>query len=229
MGIDIPLIEHPAIAIAKQVSVTSFTASGQVVSYTYTVTNNGDVPLHDVTVDDSKLGAVCGAPFALPLAAKRTCTARHVTTTADVAAGRVANTATVTGVAPAAGTVQAQVALVIMLRAVPGIAITKHANVTSFAAAGTVITYSYTVTNTGNVPLHGVAVVDSKAGAVPCPTATLGVGASMTCTARYTASTADVSAGHIANTATVTGTTTTGTTVTSKASLAIPLIVPVTG
>jgi hypothetical protein len=87
------------------------------------------------------------------------------------------------------------------------------------------------VTNNGDVPLHDVTVTDSKIGAVPCPDSALVPGASMTCTARYTATAADVTARHITNTATATGTTPTGVPETTQASLTIPLaeIVPVTG
>jgi hypothetical protein len=46
---------------------------------------------------------------------------------------------------------------------------------------GSTVTWSYTVTNTGNVPLSTVAVTDDKLGAIAgCPT-TLDVGASFTC------------------------------------------------
>jgi uncharacterized repeat protein (TIGR01451 family) len=84
------------------------------------------------------------------------------------------------------------------------ISLRKTADVTTFTAAGFVITYTFTVTNNGNVPLHNVTVVDSKVGTVSCPGSTLAVGTSMVCTARYTTTAADVATHEVANTATVT-------------------------
>ena len=74
--------------------------------------------------------------------------------------------------------------------------------------AGTPVTYSYKVTNTGNVTLNPVTVTDPMAGlsAISCPSTTLAPRASETCTATYTTTQADVDAGSITNTGTATGT-----------------------
>ena len=68
-----------------------------------------------------------------------------------------------------------------------------------------VITYSYRVTNTGNVTLTSVGVTDPMPGlsAINCNGVTsLAPGASVTCTATYTTTQADVDAGSITNTGT---------------------------
>ena len=63
------------------------------------------------------------------------------------------------------------------------------------------ISYSYAVTNTGNVTLAGpVTVADDKA-TVTCPAGGLAPGASMTCTASYTITQADLDSGSVKNTA----------------------------
>ena len=51
-------ITHPAIEVVKTADPTSGSA-GTVITFTYTVTNSGDVPLFDVTVDDDVLGHIC--------------------------------------------------------------------------------------------------------------------------------------------------------------------------
>ena len=61
------------------------------------------------------------------------------------------------------------------------------------------------MTNTGNVTLTAVVIDDPLVGAVVCPVTTLAPGESTTCTATYTLTQVDVDAGHVANTATVTG------------------------
>lgn len=73
---------------------------------------------------------------------------------------------------------------------------------------GDTILFTFTVTNTGQLPITAVAVTDPKVGAVNCPIATLNVGASELCTAAspYTITAADSAAGEVDNTATAAGT-----------------------
>ena len=53
----------------------------------------------------------------------------------------------------------------------PSIGIAKSASISGFSAAGTPVTYSYVVTNTGNVTLSNVSVTDPMVGlcAISCP------------------------------------------------------------
>ncbi len=66
--------------------------------------------------------------------------------------------------------------------------------------AGSTVTWTYFVVNTGGVTLNSVALIDDKEGAITCPQTTLASGASMTCTKTGIAGT-----GQYSNTATVTG------------------------
>src|SRR5262249_23978240 len=50
-------------------------------------------------------------------------------------------------------------------------------------AVGSTVSWTYVVTNTGNLPVDTVAVTDDQGVTVTCPATTLAVGASMTCTA----------------------------------------------
>src|SRR3990170_5649325 len=52
---------------------------------------------------------------------------------------------------------------------------------------GNTVTWTYNVTNNGNVQLTEVNVTDDKIGTISCPSNILNVGASMTCTASGTA------------------------------------------
>src|SRR5262249_33647137 len=108
----------------------------------------------------------------------------------------------------------------------PAISLLKTASTDTYSAAGTAITYSYLVTNTGDEALDGVAVTDPMPGlwTVSCPIATLAPGASETCTATYATTQADVDAGSLSNTGTVTGTSPNGTTVNAQSSVTIPAI-----
>ena len=110
-----------------------------------------------------------------------------------------------------------------------GISLVKSANPTSFTGAGQTVHYSYVVKNTGTVSLSNVTVTDNKlaSSAINCGSssnviATLAATASVTCTASYTTTLADVSGGSISNTGTAVGTPTGGANVSATSSVTIP-------
>ena len=90
----------------------------------------------------------------------------------------------------------------------------------TFTAAGDVITYTYTLTNTGDTTLAGPFTVTDNKATVTCPDdTTLAPGASLTCTATYAITGADVSAGKVINTATAHGESVDSDTVTAEVDL----------
>lgn len=138
-----------------------------------------------------------------------TCTASYRITAADLKAGRFTNTATAWGdpprglivaISPPSSTTEIAVER-------PGIKVVKTAGPASFAEAGQVIRYSFRVTNTGNVTLTRVHVTDTLTGlsTVACPKTTRAAGQSMTCTASYRITAADLTTGHVTNSATAHG------------------------
>ena len=94
----------------------------------------------------------CGGVTTLAAGASVTCTATYTTTQADVDRGSIANTGTAKGTAPS-GQVTATSSVTIPATQNPVITLTKTAKSPNYSAPGTVITYSYKVTNTGNVTL----------------------------------------------------------------------------
>ncbi|MFD9820191.1 DUF7507 domain-containing protein [Streptomyces violascens] len=96
-----------AISVAKQASKAHFTAAGQTIEYTYTVTNTGLQTLTGVLVVDNGPGtpAVNCPVGSLAPDSSTTCTATYVTTQADVDAGKVTDIATVTARTPNGATV----------------------------------------------------------------------------------------------------------------------------
>jgi uncharacterized repeat protein (TIGR01451 family) len=78
--------------------------------------------------------------------------------------------------------------------------------VTAFTAAGQNITYTYDVTNTGQIGVSDLGITDNKIpSGITCAVTTLSAGESTTCTGKYTTTSADVSAGEVTNTATASG------------------------
>jgi uncharacterized repeat protein (TIGR01451 family) len=225
-SLNIPSVRSPAIGLVKMASPASFSAPGVVISYSYKVTNTGNVTLTSVHVTDpmSGLSAIsCGGVTTLAPAASVTCTATYTTTQADVDRGSVANTGTATGTPPSGPPVTAQSPATVPANLNPAIGLVKTASPTTISAAGAVISYSYKVTNTGNVTLHSVGVTDPLPGlsAVSCGSTTLVPAASETCTATYTATQADVDRGSVANTGTATGTPPSGPAVTHQSSVTV--------
>jgi uncharacterized repeat protein (TIGR01451 family) len=213
--LDVPAVQHAAITLTKSADVISFPAAGTPITFTYTVRNAGNVTLEDVGVTDSLPGlsvVTClpPAPATLVPGDVQTCTATYTTTQADVNLGSLTNAATATGTAPDGSTVDDDASVTVPAIVTPGIKLVKSADVATFVVPGTTITYSYEITNTGNVDLTDVGVTDPMPGLVPvppsCPVTTLAPGESTTCTATYTTTQEDIDRGSIVNTGTASGT-----------------------
>nr|WP_277352197.1 isopeptide-forming domain-containing fimbrial protein [Knoellia sp. DB2414S] len=202
-------------------------SEGDTVEYTFTVQNTGASTLSDVTIDDAKLGLsgfVC-TPGPLAPGASTTCQATKVyaLTQDDVDAGTVENTATASATASAGANPADTDSETLTIDRVTSIEIDKTSGTPTTAGgrlpgvtdAGDTITYSFTVTNTANTRLTGVAVSDpmlASAGvAITCPSTSLAPNASMTCTsAPYSLTQDDIDTGRVTNTASVDGTSPTG-------------------
>jgi hypothetical protein len=165
-------------------------------------------------------------PLSLPrssLAPGAVITATHSYTATAADLPTLANTVAVTGTwdydidtDEVSDTASASVALTsshaITVSVAPGV---------SNAEAGDTITYSYRVTNTGNVPLDPVVAVDTL-GSVALDASSLAAGAATDGTLTYTVQLSDP-LGPLASTVTVTGTTTLGEQVGATASATVQI------
>ncbi len=71
--------------------------------------------------------------------------------------------------------------------------IDKTSTTSSMTLVGQVVTYSFLVTNTGNVPLTGITLTDPKVASINCNgQTTLAVGQSMTCSGSHTVTQAEI-------------------------------------
>jgi predicted secreted protein len=164
---------------------------GGAVTWTYVVTNNGDVALTGVQVTDNKGVAVSCPKTSLAVGESMTCTG-HGTATA----GQYENIGSVTGNPPSGSPVSSSDPSHYYGKTTPNprIKIKKATNGEDADAApgpkipvGGAVTWTYVVTNNGDVALTGVQVTDNKGVAVSCPKTSLAVGESMTCTGHGTA------------------------------------------
>jgi len=201
-----------------------FADKDETISYAFTVTNDGNVTLTNLTLADTIGGVtITGGPIAslaVDAVDSTTFTGSYTLTQADVDAGTFTNTATATGqcVGTTACPVSDPDSDTQSLPAAPSILLTKTASAidltvagpTDRADAGDQITYSFTILNDGNVTLDTVNLDDALVGYADfaCNDADgiLVPGASTSCSATYTLTLDDVNAGSVSNTATAQGT-----------------------
>ena len=217
----------PVIAIEKLANVATVDNEGDPIQYTFTVTNDGVIPLTGVAVSDPMIGPVTCAATSLAANASTTCTATNLflTTQAQMDAGEVVNTATATATDSNGTPASADDTLTIIALADPSIDIMKSADVTTVDVENDPIDYSFLVTNDGDVTLTNVGVTDGAVGVVTCPVTTLAPGASTTCTAAtYLTTQAQVDAGSVVNTADASGAPPVGAAVTDSDTLTITAI-----
>ena len=210
-----PVPQEPGLTIAKLLDSQSSDpiVAGTTLTYAFVVTNTGNVTLTDVVVDDSLLGPVTCVASLAP-GDFTLCTASYTVTQPDVDAGQVVNTATVTatpppGSPPVPPTPPSEVTTPIASD--PELTIDKalESNAdedgSTSVSLGDTLTYSFVVTNTGNVTITDIDVSDTKIAAVTCPVAALAPGETTTCTGTYTVTQPDVDDGRVFNEATATG------------------------
>ena len=186
--------------------------AGDSITFSFVVSNVGNVDVDGVTLDDGLLGLVdapCGSGPWLSATTRACPDAVYTIVVADLG-GEVTNSATVTATAPNGDTVSASDGTTTSAPAAPSVALDKQSSgVTDVDGngvdAGDTLTYAFVVTNTGNVPLDGITLDDPLLDltAAPCPSGPLASGASRTCPpATYVLTEVDLGA-SIENTASV--------------------------
>ena len=199
-------LPEPGLSLAKSATPGVYDTAGQVISYGYVLKNVGNVTLSGpFSIDDDKAAdeACPGTPTTLVPGDSITCTASYTITQADLNAGSVTNVAT-----GYAWYGEDQVPsnqdeeTVDALQTGPNLLLDKSATPSTYSALGQVISYGYVLKNVGNVTLSGpFSITDDKAIDEACPgtPTTLDPGDSITCTASYTITQADLDAGSVTN------------------------------
>ncbi|WP_181409914.1 DUF7507 domain-containing protein [Martelella alba] len=196
-----------------------FTAAGQQIVYTLTVTNKGNAPIADVTISDTDLEGLdwpSGNTIASIAAGEsKSVTAVYTVKLADLDRGRIDNTASATAKKPDGRDVDGgarKASATVYGAGAASVTIQKSGKVASASGrynAGDSITYTMTVTNSGDVTLKNIRVTDTledNGGVLsvsPASLATLEPGHTAEFTASYTAKQADMDRGSITNRATV--------------------------
>ncbi len=206
---------QPLIGLLKQTSTDNATwvkyvglIPTQNIYYKFTITNDGETTLNNINVSDPNvnMGACLPAlPASLAVGASASCVVGPISISSAPSPNPFVNTATVTTSAYSPGpegTSSAQYGT-------KSLSLDKTADRSIFFSAGEIITYSYLVTNNGGYPLlDPVTMTDDKT-TVSCPAVStvgdndnyLDSGESITCTATYSITAGDVTAGRATNTA----------------------------
>ena len=170
------------LSLSKTADVASVSTVGSLITYSIVVTNTGtSLPITGLTVTDTRGTPVCATSgdatiASLAAGASETCTATYVATQADFD-GNGGGDGDIDNSAGAAGTVGGQptsaiAAASVILNLNPQLTIVKTANTPGPAVVNDVITYTYTVTNTGNLTINDVSIADvhNGYGTLPVPT-----------------------------------------------------------
>ena len=232
----------PAITIVKSSTFNDTNGdgeaqAGETITYSFTVSNTGTVSLSDIKVNDPMV-TVSGGPISLAPGTQDNTSfkAVYTLTQADTNAGEVNNIAMVSGTDPSGSVIlklsdsndplltgpeDPTVTLLPKNVKKPAIAIVKTGhfnddNGDGYAQAGETVTFSFTVTNTGNVDLTNVSVSDTdlpglKMMGSPIPVLGIGTSNSTTYSATYAITQANINAGSITNQASARGTSPAGT------------------
>ncbi|MGA2504173.1 MAG: sortase [Anaerolineales bacterium] len=209
--LNIPILQTPAIKVVKNSLTASVDHAGQVVPYTFVVTNTGNVTLTGISVSDPNCSSSPAYQAGdtnndgkLDLLEAWTYTCSHTVTQPEVdAGGNLNNTVT----ASSNEAVGVTATLDIPISQSPALGIEKSVTETGYSTVGTVLHYSYKVTNLGNVSLSGpYTVTDDRATDEACPvTPTLAPGSFIICTASYTITLGDLDSGSVTNIASAHG------------------------
>jgi gliding motility-associated-like protein/uncharacterized repeat protein (TIGR01451 family) len=234
----IELCQNPDIAIVKtgvfnDENQNDCADVDETISYIFTVTNEGNVSLSNIVVDDPLLGGPIAGPDSgdtdgdneLDVTETWIYTGTYAITQDDIDAGEVINQATATGTAPdqtvvedlSGSTTTTDDTTVIELCQNPAIAIVKTGifndeNQNDCADVDETITYTFTVTNEGNVSLSNVVITDPLIATISGPTGDtdgdgeLDVTEIWVYTGIYTINQDDIDLGLVKNQATATGT-----------------------
>lgn len=178
-----------------------YVLEGNPVSWTYIVTNTGNITLTTVTVTDSRGEEVTCEQNSLGLDAAMTCVASGI-----AGSGQYSNTAQVTA-GPLFGPQVIASDTSFYFGMSPELKLTKRTNSQIARSApgpyilvNQPVTWTYDITNSGNITLSAIVLVDDQLGPIICPKDILSAGESMACQESGLAT-----AGQYTNTATVSG------------------------
>jgi uncharacterized repeat protein (TIGR01451 family)/LPXTG-motif cell wall-anchored protein len=235
----VTIANDPSLIVSKTGEWTDesgdgYAQAGETISYSFVVTNNGNVTLLNVSLDDL-VGhvTVAGGPIASLVPGESdltTFTASYVLTQDDIDAGTFYNQAQACGTDPNGSEICDDDDHEEPLPQNPSIGVVKDVDPTTITGGqATEVTWTITVTNTGNVTLHDVVVTDALVATCDLIIGDLPVGGSSTHSCKST-HTPDVPTWSFTNVAIANGVGPLGTAVTAQDdATVIPVFIAASG
>ncbi len=191
---DVNVEQNPGYTAVKTADKEKVTTAGEEIIYTITVTNTGNTTLKDIAVKDDMAG-INTKIDTIEVGKSASVTGTYTVKQSDIdKGGKIHNVATVGDKSPEKD---------VPVEQNSSYTAVKTADKEKVTAAGEIITYTITVTNTGNTTLTDIAVKDDMAG-IDTKIDTIEVGKSASVTGTYTVKQEDIDkGGKIHNVATV--------------------------
>ena len=191
---DVNVEQNPGYTAVKTADKEKVTTAGEEIIYTITVTNTGNTTLKDIAVKDDMAG-INTKIDTIEVGKSASVTGTYTVKQSDIdKGGKIHNVATVGDKSPEKD---------VPVEQNSSYTAVKTADKEKVTTAGEVITYTITVTNTGNTTLKDIAVKDDMAG-INTKIDTIEVGKSASVTGTYTVKQSDIDkGGKIHNVATV--------------------------
>lgn len=213
------LVPNISISLVKSNNgVPSAPQAGNTTTYSFVVSNNGTITLHNISVSDSLVTVTCPVTSLAP-GVNTTCTGTYTITSGNIDQTYIANTATAFGKPLLGSFVNDSNSIITPLNPSPSISLVKTGVLNDFDGitnAGDTITYNFTITNNGNVPLNitSLNIINDPlmlpASSITCYNDTstpitggeaIPIGATMSCNKTYTINQTDMNNGFVNNTA----------------------------
>ena len=163
-------VSGPGLSLLKSHLTASYSAEGDTITYSYLITNTGDMTITaPITITDDQIAATFTCLSAdLAVGEFASCTADYTVTAADITAKTVTNTAFSTGDAGGVSVDSNESSTTVPFAS---LRLVKTTATVSFHNTGNTIAYTYTLINNGNTTLYAPYVVtDDKFGTtLTCP------------------------------------------------------------
>ena len=193
--VETPVKEAPSYDISKIADKEKVTTAGEEITYTITVKNTGNTILKDLTVRDAMLG-IDKVISEIKINGTNVISKKYTVTQDDIDKGGVIKNIVTVG--------DKETERDVDVEQNPGYTAVKTADKEKVTTAGEVITYTITVTNTGNTTLKDIPVVDDMAG-INTKIDTIEVGKSASVTGTYTVKQSDIDKGGMIHNAATAG------------------------
>ena len=199
---------------------TSTASINDTITYTYRITNSGTVDFDDGEATASQGGSIAAADLALSPQARFTTTHQRTITAHDLP-GPLVNTLTVTISDGAGHTITRTASVTVNLTADVDLAVSVASSVAE-AQVGQSISYTYHITNSGNLTHTTITATDEPLGALAELAGALAPSASRSATLTYVVQESDLP-GPLINTVVVTGTNALNNTMVREASSTVAI------